>query len=31
MSGYASIWSMNRISAFFYWFFYLTPRAVERI
>ena len=30
MCGYASICSMNRWSAYFFWFFYLTPQAVER-
>jgi hypothetical protein len=31
MNRYASIGLMNRWAASFYWFFYLTPLAVERI
>jgi hypothetical protein len=31
MGGYASIASMNRRAAYYFWFFHLTPLAVERI
>jgi len=31
MGAYASIGFMNRWAAYFFWFFYLTPQAVERI
>jgi hypothetical protein len=31
MGGYASIALMHRWNAYFFWFFYLTPLAVERI
>ena len=31
MPRYASIPLMNRWAAYFFWFFYLTPQAVERI
>jgi hypothetical protein len=30
IGAYASICSMHRCAAYFYWFFYLTPEAVER-
>jgi hypothetical protein len=31
ITAYASIGSMNRWSQYYFWFFYLTPQAVERI
>jgi len=31
MARYASIAFMNRWSQYYFWFFYLTPKAVERI
>jgi hypothetical protein len=31
MAAHATIASMNRWSQYYFWFFYLTPQAVERI
>ena len=31
MGAYANIGPMHRWTAYFFWFFYLTPQAVERI